>query len=66
MMPWLAILGVAIGLILAFEIYAFMRDKETLSAFVYRVSHDYLIVPFGVGLVVGGLAVHFWLPWCPS
>lgn len=67
MIPWLAILSVSIGLILAVELYAYFTSRTTLSQWVADVTAVWpRIIPFGVGLVVGGLAVHFWLPWCPS
>ena len=58
-MPWL----IAITFLLAYEWYALTYGKPTLSRMVWRGSKAWPLLPFLVGLVIGGLAVHFW--WIP-
>jgi hypothetical protein len=43
-----------------FETYAIMTGNKTLSVFVRDVSAAWGPLQFLAGLVVGGLAVHFW------
>lgn len=50
-----------------YETYAvFTRKAPTLSRTVWRLVKAYPISPFVFGVVVGGLAVHFfgWIPAC--
>ena len=43
----------------AAEIYALKTGRETLSRYVWNLTAVFPLLPFIVGLVVGGLAVHF-------
>lgn len=62
---WPIVLIAALALVIIAEIYAFVRpDGTTLSAYINAASRNG-IIPFFAGMLVGGLAVHFWLPWCP-
>ncbi len=49
----------------AFESYALVHDKTTLSRFTWNASQAWPPLPFVAGLIAGGLAVHFWWHWCP-
>jgi hypothetical protein len=42
------------------EAYALQTGRETLTSFVRTLSADLGVFQFLSGLVVGGLAVHFW------
>jgi len=54
---WLILIGAtfAIG-----ETYALMNKRQTLSRWVWTVSKAFPLFPWIVGVLVGGLAVHFW------
>jgi len=43
-----------------FETYALRTGNETLSAFVRKISAEWPPIVFLLGMIVGGLAVHFW------
>ena len=61
-------LGWLLGLIVtfaAFEGYALKTNHTTLSRFTWNASQAWPPLPFVLGLVAGGLAVHFWWHWCP-
>lgn len=47
------------------EGYAFQTRGLTLSMYVYDLSLYFGPFPFLLGIVVGGLAVHFWWHWLP-
>jgi len=61
-----------IGLLAIFALgegYALRQGKLTLSRFVWQASQGPegwppLLVIYGI--VLGGLAVHFWWHWCPA
>lgn len=60
---WVAAILVSFAI---FETLAIKRPGgKTLSRFVWEVSKAWPPLPFVLGLLVGGLAVHFWWPWCP-
>lgn len=48
------------------ETYALNRNKTTLSRYVVNACKAWPLLPFLLGMLVGGLAVHFWWPWCPD
>lgn len=49
-----------------FETYALKTGRTTLSRFTYNCSQSWPLLPFLLGLIVGGVAVHFWWHWCPD
>jgi uncharacterized membrane protein YoaK (UPF0700 family) len=49
----------------ALESYALTKNKTTLSRHVWNASRAWPLLPFVVGAMCGGLAVHFWWHWCP-
>jgi hypothetical protein len=51
--------GIA-GTFAAAEGYACYTGKQTLSRFVWNLSKSFPLFPWLVGLLTGGLAVHFW------
>ena len=57
---WTAWFVVWMMLFAGFESFAIMTGRETLSVYVRNVSAAWGPLPFLMGLVVGGLAVHFW------
>lgn len=61
-MPWL----IAIGFLLAYEMYALKTGRKTLSRMVYEANAAWPLVSTLVGFVVGGLLVHFFWQWCPG
>jgi hypothetical protein len=63
---WAVIILVCLALILGYEFYALFTGRQTLSSYTVHGCRQYPLIPFFVGMVVGGLAVHFWLPWCPD
>lgn len=48
------------------ETYALKRNKLTLSRYVWNASKAWPLLPFLLGALVGGLAVHFFWHWCPD
>lgn len=48
------------------ETYALKRNKTTLSRYVVNASKAWPLLPFLLGMLVGGLGVHFFWPWCPD
>lgn len=49
-----------IGGFAAFETYALMTGRMTLSRMVWTVTKAFPLLPFIAGLVAGVLAAHFW------
>lgn len=60
---WLLVIIVSFGLL---EAYAFRHNKMTLSRYIYGCSKAWPVLPFVLGLIVGGLAVHLFWQWCPE
>lgn len=48
------------------EWYALHTNRTTLSRYVWNASKRWPVLPFVLGCIVGGLAVHFWWHWCPE
>lgn len=63
---WTAWLLAIIVSFAALEGYALARGKLTLSRYTWRASLAWGPLPFVLGLIVGGLSVHFWWHWCPE
>ena len=57
--------AIAILFLLGYEFFALAKGYETLSHAVWQVSQGWPIFPFLAGMVIGGLAVHFWWFWNP-
>ena len=55
---WIVMFAVIEGVALAW-------GDTTLSRFVWEVSQQWPLVPVLYGMVLGGLAVHFWWHWSP-
>lgn len=53
---WILFIAVSFGL---FEGYALQTDTVTLSQTVWMSSIEFPLLPFLVGMLFGGLAVHF-------
>lgn len=61
-MPWL----IAAAFLLLYEAWALRSGRRTLSRMMWEATRAWPLLPWLVGVVCGGLAVHFWWPWCPS
>lgn len=48
--------------LIAYDIYAVVKGKSTVSWIVFDISRKWPIVPFLFGFLVGGLAGHFFFP----
>lgn len=59
---WLLALIVTFAVL---EGYALARGKLTLSRYTYDISASWPLSIFLLGLLAGGLAVHFWWHFCP-
>lgn len=60
MLVW-AIFILAVGTVFAvLEAYALEHSKYTLSRTIWTWSQHFPLLPWLVGVLVGGLAVHFW------
>ena len=58
-LAWIA----AVIILLAYEFYAIATGKETLSARIWRMEKWWPFFGTLVGLIIGGLLVHFfWIP----
>ena len=63
---WVGWLLVIVASFAAFEGYALHTGRTTLSRFTWTISQKWPPMPFVLGLIAGGLAVHFWWHWCPG
>jgi hypothetical protein len=52
--------------LLVYEAWALATGGETLSHAMYAMTQAWGLLPFLLGVVVGGLAVHFWWRWDPE
>ena len=60
---WILTIIVSFALL---EGYALARGKLTLSRYTWQASVAWGPLPFVLGAIVGGLAVHFFWHWCPE
>lgn len=60
-MPWF----IAIVFLLIYEFWALSHKRETLSRMMWSAQVAFPFLEAIVGLVVGGLLVHFFWHWCP-
>jgi len=65
MIPWLTFL-LAVVILLSYEFWAIETGHPTISRQVRTAAQAFGLLPFLVGLVCGGLAVHFFWIWCAS
>lgn len=67
---WTAMILVNIVVFAVLETYALSRgnpdDGLTLSRYVYDITQAWPLAIFLLGLLSGGLAVHFWWHWDPA
>ena len=63
---WTALIVGTVSVFLLNEFFALSSGRITLSRYTVQMCRKHPIIPFVIGLIVGGLAVHFWLPWCPD
>jgi hypothetical protein len=61
---WTLWLGCILGSFLCIEVYALRRTKWTFSQYVVELTKRWQPTPFIGGIVAGGLAAHFWWPYC--
>lgn len=61
-MPWL----IAAAGLLIYEFWALGTKHKTLSRMMYDANNSWPLLSTLVGLVVGGLLVHFFWHWCPG
>lgn len=62
---WLVWAGLSAVVFALLERRALQGHGITLSMTVWRISKAFLPVIFLMGMMAGGLAVHFWWHWCP-
>ena len=48
------------------EGFAISTNGITLSRYTYNLSQDWPVLPWVLGVIAGGLAVHFWWHWAPK
>ncbi len=63
---WTVFLLSFVVLFAIFETWALMTGGTTLSRYTYEVTKAWPPLIFLLGIVVGGLAVHFWWRWNPE
>jgi hypothetical protein len=62
---WAAwLIGAVIISFAVLEGYAIAKGRLTLSECVWLATKAWPPLPFVVGVIVGGLAAHFWWPIC--
>lgn len=63
---WLLLIVVSFSVMEGYSLY---DNTATLSRFVWTVTYYFPLLPWIVGVLVGGLAVHFWwggiVPFAP-
>ena len=57
---------VAVLFLGVYEAWAILTHHETLSHAMYAMTQAFGVLPFLAGVIVGGLAVHFWWRWEPG
>lgn len=67
-LPWIIGLVAAITFFVVFEARAFRHPdrQNTLSRWIYNLGSTWPLSIFIMGMIVGGLAVHFFWHWCPA
>ena len=65
--PWVVGVFLAIIFFAYFECYAFKHPdrQNTLSRWIYNIGSQWPLSIWLMGMLVGGLAVHFFWHWCP-
>jgi hypothetical protein len=61
-LAWLLVIGASFAVI---EGIAIARGTTTLSRFTVTCTAAFPPLIWIIGVVCGGLAVHFWWHWCP-
>jgi hypothetical protein len=59
---WIVLLALSFA---ALETWAIMTAGTTLSRYIYEISHAWPLFIWFAGVLVGGLAVHFFWHWSP-
>lgn len=62
---WVAWILAIVASFAVLEGFALATDRHTLSRFVWETSQAWPLLPWIVGNLTGGLAVHFWWNWDP-
>lgn len=67
-LPWIIGALVAIAFFAWFEALAFRHPERqnTLSRWIYNMGSQWPLSIFLMGMLCGGLAVHFFWHWCPA
>jgi hypothetical protein len=63
---WTGVLAGMIALVAVPEVYAIMTGGKTLSQFTAEVCTAWPPMIWILGVMAGGLAVHFWWRWTPE
>lgn len=63
---WTAFIGLIIVGFIVVESWALATGGTTLSRYTWELSKDWPLLPFVLGLICGGLGVHFWWHWDPE
>ncbi len=65
--PWIIGLCLVIVFFIYFERRAFKHPERqnTLSRWIYNIGSSWPLSIFLMGMLCGGLAVHFFWHWCP-
>ena len=66
--PWIIGVVAAVAFFAYFEWRAFKypERQNTLSRWIYNMGQTWPLSIFLMGLLCGGLAVHFFWHWCPA
>lgn len=67
-LPWIAGIIGAVLFFIFFEARAFRHPdrQNTLSRFIFNIGETWPLSIFLMGMLTGGLAVHFFWHWCPG
>ncbi len=65
--PWIIGIVATILYFACFEARAFRHPdrQNTLSRFIFNLGQSWPLSIFLMGMLAGGLAVHFFWHWCP-
>lgn len=61
-LAWIACIIILLG----YEFFALTTGRRTLSRQMWLWSEAWPLMPWLMGVVMGGLAVHFYWHWCPK
>jgi uncharacterized integral membrane protein len=59
---WVAVVGALVAILLGIDVFCKLTGRKTLSRVVHDAASEWPIISFILGVIVGGLAWHFFVP----